>query len=429
LIEGPADAIKQRSAAEYRVVITINHPPSHAVRSTWLDKARSRKSCVGKGTGMEDLGTLDRDNGKNVPSLIAPKLSIIIPTLNERANVGPLAALLRSTLQGIAWEAIFVDEHSRDGNSDHVRTLARSNPRIRCLQRVGRRGLTTACIEGVLASASPYVAVMDADLQHDERLLPNMYKALEGGNIDLVVGSRYISGGGTDNWQLGRARLSRFGTRLARLVCKADVADPLSGFFMCRREVFEQALRRMSGQARFLLRSVQRQHGRSKLDTMIAWEFGMLLADKLIGHIVPVRFALFRGDRRVWAGGPSCHVVDELEFIRIGLRRGAKRGHCGGNDLELLLNNQIYISRPEAERSASAARACPIFSDRRSRGCSQSLGGVLRVYVEPCLVAGRGGGSRRRFGLELRDVLSLHLASPIANACILTKMFADRVSQ
>jgi dolichol-phosphate mannosyltransferase len=311
LIEGPADAIKQRSAAEYRVVITINHPPSHAVRSTWLDKARSRKSCVGKGTGMEDLGTLDRDNGKNVPSLIAPKLSIIIPTLNERANVEPLVALLRSTLQGIAWEAIFVDDDSRDGTSDHVRTLARSNPRIRCLQRVGRRGLTTAWIESVLASASPYVAVMDADLQHDERLLPNMYKALEGGNIDLVVGSRYISGGGTDNWQLGRARLSRFGTRLARLVCKADVADPLSGFFMCRREVFEQALRRMSGQGFKVLLDLlasspepvrvceipytfrQRQHGESKLDSMIAWEFGMLLADKLIGHLVPVRFALF----------------------------------------------------------------------------------------------------------------------------------------
>jgi dolichol-phosphate mannosyltransferase len=152
---------------------------------------------------------------------------------------------------------------------------------------------------------------MDADLQHDERLLPQMLSVLEGGTVDLVIGSRYTSGGGIGDWNLKRTWLSGFGTRLARLVCKADVADLLSGFFMCRREVFEQALRRMSGQGFKVLldllasspepmrvrelpyRFRQRQHGESKLDTMIAWEFGMLLADKLIGHVVPVRFALF----------------------------------------------------------------------------------------------------------------------------------------
>jgi dolichol-phosphate mannosyltransferase len=126
-----------------------------------------------------------------------------------------------------------------------------------------------------------------------------------------VVGSRYVAGGGFGDWSRGRARLSGLGTPLARLVCKAEVADLLSGFFMCRREVFEQALRRMSGQGFKVLLDLlafspepvrvrelpysfrRRQRGESKLDTMIAWEFGMLLADKLIGHIVPVRFALF----------------------------------------------------------------------------------------------------------------------------------------
>jgi dolichol-phosphate mannosyltransferase len=98
-----------------------------------------------------------------------------------------------SALPNIAWEAIFVDDDSPDGTSEHVRALARSNPRIRCLQRIGRRGLATACIEGVLASASPFVAVMDADLQHDARLLPHMLKELESGVVDLVVGSRYAS--------------------------------------------------------------------------------------------------------------------------------------------------------------------------------------------------------------------------------------------
>ena len=264
-----------------------------------------------QGTGMEDLSVLDRESTSNVLAIPSATLTIIIPTLNERDNIEPLVARLMATLPDVAWEAIFVDDDSQDGTSDQVRALARSNPRIRCLQRIGRRGLATACIEGVLASASPYVAVMDADLQHDERLLPDMLKTLESGTVDLVVGSRYASGGCVGDLNLGRVRLSGLGTRLASIVCKADVADLLSGFFMCRREVFERALRRMSGQGFKVLldllasshepvrvcelpyRFRRRQYGESKLDTMIAWEFGMLLADKLIGHIVPVRFALF----------------------------------------------------------------------------------------------------------------------------------------
>src|SRR6516165_8984640 len=143
-------------------------------------------------------------------------LSIIIPTLNERENVEPLLASLAAALPYTAWEAIFVDDDSQDGTAEYVRDLARRDPQVRCLQRIGRRGLATACIEGVLASASPYVAVIDADLQHDERLLPEMLSVLEGGTVDLVVGSRYVSGGGIGNWNLRRARLSEIGTRLAR---------------------------------------------------------------------------------------------------------------------------------------------------------------------------------------------------------------------
>jgi len=262
-------------------------------------------------TAMDDFALLDHHASENGPATASPILSIIIPTLNERDNIEPLMGMLLLALPDIAWEAIFVDDDSTGGTSDHVRALARSNPRIRCLRRIGRRGLATACMEGVLASASPYVAVIDADLQHDERLLAQMLKLLKGGTVDLVVGSRYLSGGGIGNWNLRRAWLSEIGTRLARLACKADITDPLSGFFICRREVFERALRRMSGQGFKVLLDLlasspqpvrvselpysfrQRQHGESKLDTLIAWEFGMLLADKMIGHIVPVRFAPF----------------------------------------------------------------------------------------------------------------------------------------
>jgi dolichol-phosphate mannosyltransferase len=238
-------------------------------------------------------------------------LPIIVPTLNERENIEPLVASLTEALPDTAWEAIFVDDDSRDGTSEHVRTLARRNPRVRCLQRIGRRGLATACIEGVLASCSPYIAIMDADLQHDERLLPCMLEALESGTVDLVIGSRYVAGGGFGDWSSGRIRMSRIATRLAQFICKAEIADPLSGFFMCRREVFEGTLRYMSGQGFKVLldllasspeplsvrelpyRFRERQHGESKLDTSIAWEYGMLLADKLFGKFIPVRFALF----------------------------------------------------------------------------------------------------------------------------------------
>ncbi len=241
----------------------------------------------------------------------APELSIVVPTLNERDNIRPLIAEIETVLSGVRWEIIFVDDDSRDGTSDLVRELARADPRIRGLQRIGRRGLSTACIEGVLASAAPFVAVTDADLQHDERLLPDMLQTLKTEPYDLVIGSRYVGGGSTFDWNKRRARISSLATRLSRLICKADIADPMSGFFMMRREAFEGAMRRLSGQGFKILLDLlassprpirfkelhydfrPRQHGASKLDSLVAWEFGMLIADKLIGHIVPVRFALF----------------------------------------------------------------------------------------------------------------------------------------
>jgi len=194
----------------------------------------------GTGDSSERRGHPRSQEHGQPPSIGPPTLSIIIPTLNERDNIKPLVALLISTLPNIAWEAIIVDDDSTDGTSDRVRALARSNPRIRCLQRIGRRGLVTACIEGVLASASPYVAVMDADLQHDERLLPRMLQVLEGGSVDLVVGSRPPQGVASATRVSGARGLagSEHGWR-----GKADVEDPLRGYFMCRREVFEQALR------------------------------------------------------------------------------------------------------------------------------------------------------------------------------------------
>jgi dolichol-phosphate mannosyltransferase len=240
-----------------------------------------------------------------------PELSVVIPTLNERDNVGLLVELLDAALDTVDWEVVFVDDDSPDGTLERIREISRRDRRVRCLQRIGRRGLVTACIEGALATSAPYIAVMDADMQHDEKLLPQMLTILKSEPVDLVVGSRHVAGGGIGEWDAGRAKMSNIAARLSRIICKAEIADPMSGFFMLRREVLEGAVRRLSGRGFKILldilvsspRSLQfrelpyefreRQRGESKLDTLVAWEFMMLIADKAIGHIVPVRFALF----------------------------------------------------------------------------------------------------------------------------------------
>jgi len=240
-----------------------------------------------------------------------PELTLVIPTLNERDNIGPLVERLDAVLDTVGWEVIFVDDDSPDGTAERIREIGRRDRRVRCLQRIGRRGLTTACIEGALAASAPYIAVMDADMQHDEKLLPQMLAMLKSEPLDLVVGSRHVAGGGIGGLDAGRANISAFATRLSRIICKAEIADPMSGFFMLRREVLEAALRRLSGHGFKILLDLlassprplrfrelpyefrERQRGESKLDTLVAWEYVMLIADKLIGHIVPVRFALF----------------------------------------------------------------------------------------------------------------------------------------
>ena len=239
------------------------------------------------------------------------ELTVVVPTFNERDNVELLIARLDAALGGIEWEVVYVDDDSPDGTADKVRELAQKDPRIRCLQRIGRRGLATAVIEGMLASSAPYLAVIDADLQHDEKLLPQMLAAIKAEDLDVVVGSRHTLGGGLGEWDRRRVTISNFATRLARLVVAADLTDPMSGFFMLSRPAFERAVRRLSGQGFKILLDLfastpvpyrfkeipyvfgQRERGVSKLDSFVAWEYLMLLADKLVGRYVPVRFLSF----------------------------------------------------------------------------------------------------------------------------------------
>ena len=239
------------------------------------------------------------------------ELTVVIPTLNERENVAVLVERLGLALSGIRWEAVFVDDDSPDGTADLVRELAQQQSNIRCVQRLGRRGLSSACIEGILASSAPFIAVMDADLQHDEALLPKMLATLKERQLDIVVGTRYGADGSVGYGQKSRVVSSDLASRLARLVVKAELTDPLSGFFVITREAFAATMRNLSGQGFKILLDIfasaprplafaelpfhfrRRINGESKLDTLVAWEYLTLLLDKLAGPIIPVRFLLF----------------------------------------------------------------------------------------------------------------------------------------
>jgi dolichol-phosphate mannosyltransferase len=241
----------------------------------------------------------------------APELSVVVPTFNERANVPLLIARLQRTLDGIDWEVIFVDDNSADGTAAAVRTIGEGDARVRCVRRIGRRGLAGACLEGMLASQARYVAVMDADLQHDETLLVSMLERLRGGDIDLAVASRYVGAGSAGGLAGRRANYSRWSTGLARRLLNVDLTDPMSGFFMLRRASFEELAPSLSSQgfkilldivatARGALRVAElpyvfreRQHGESKLDARIVLDFFALVMAKLTDDAVSFRFLMF----------------------------------------------------------------------------------------------------------------------------------------
>jgi dolichol-phosphate mannosyltransferase len=240
-----------------------------------------------------------------------PVLSVVVPTFNERDNVAKLYRKLDATLTGVAWEVVFVDDNSPDRTWEVVRDLARQDSRVRCIRRIGRRGLSGACIEGILASSAPYAAVMDADLQHDETQLPKMLSLLESGQAELVIGSRYVEGGSADSFDKQRAGFSAFATSIAKRVLAVAVADPMSGFFMIRRDKFEQFAPRLSTQgfkilldivatAHGELKTVEvpftfgaRLHGESKLDSMVALDFLGLVLAKFTNDVISLRFLLF----------------------------------------------------------------------------------------------------------------------------------------
>ena len=315
-------------------------------------------------------------NAGLTPFARAPELCVIVPVLNEAGNVAPLVDKLRDALLGLEWEVVFVDDGSTDGTRGAVAAIGLEDARVRLLHRVGRRGLASAFIEGVRSSLAPFVAALDGDLQHDERILPAMLDALRSGGAEIVIGSRHVDGGGLGDWDKTRVGMSDMATRMSRLVLRTKVTDPMSGFFMLPRTVFERAAPRLSaigfkilldliaalpGQPRivelpYVFRT--RVAGESKLDAGVMFDFGLLLLDKLVGRFIPVRFVMFAA---IGAVGLLAHLLILAFGLLVGLRFGAAQGLATGCAVvgNFILNNEIT------------------FRDRRLKGRRRLVGLVV----------------------------------------------------
>ena len=320
-----------------------------------------------------------------VPSKSAgAELSVVVPTFKERGNVAELVRRLDASLKGIAWEAIFVDDNSPDGTAAAVKEIANRDIRVRCLRRVGRRGLAGACIEGMLSSAAPFVAVIDADLQHDEKVLPLMLAKLRNGQADLVAATRYIAGGSAASFSEGRGAISRLATRLTHRLVGTPLSDPMSGYFMMRRDRFDEIAPRLSPAGFKILLDIaatagsklriaeqaysfgERFEGESKFNIQIGVEFLGLLLAKMTGDLVDPRFIFF-------AIVGTIGLVVHLTALKLGLilmepfRAAQVIATLAAMTSNFLLNNELT------------------YRDRRLKGFA-----MLRGFVLFCLVCSVG---------------------------------------
>lgn len=252
------------------------------------------------------------------------QLSIVVPTYNEANNISELIRRVAVALDNIRWEIIFVDDDSPDKTHRHAKEISQADPRIRCIRRIGRRGLAGACIEGILSSAAPYVAIMDADLQHDEKILPEMLASVQEGS-DIAIATRYSAGGSSNS---GFSKVRQWGSNFANLLATKTLSvkttDPMSGFFVIKRNAFEDIAPKLSRDGFKLLLDIlassggqlnisehtyhfrERFSGESKLDALVTIDYIGLLVSKLTGGLLPVRFFLFAA---VGASGVIIHLA------------------------------------------------------------------------------------------------------------------------
>ena len=237
--------------------------------------------------------------------------AVIVPILNEVANIEQLLRRLNVALSDLEAEIIFVDDGSTDGSAELVEAIAAEDEKVRLIRRIGRRGLSSAVVEGFLSTVAPVVAVIDGDMQHDESALPKLISAVLSGESDLAIGTRYADGGSVGTWSEDRVKISRMATRLAGSVMKTPLSDPMSGFFAIRRSEILEVAPRLSQTGYKILLDIVASHpnrlkvaevpyefrsrtaGESKLDSAVALEFFELLLEKSLGQFLPAKLIIF----------------------------------------------------------------------------------------------------------------------------------------
>jgi dolichol-phosphate mannosyltransferase len=288
-----------------------------------------------------------------------PELAIVLPTYNERKNLIPILACLAKALPRIDYEVVIVDDDSADSTAATARTLAQQDGRVRVIHRIGRRGLASAAVEGMLATSAPFLLVMDADLQHDEQVIPAMLEKIKAERLDVVVATRNAEGGSMGEFAAERVGLSKAGRFLSSMVCKVPVTDPMSGFFMVRSEYFHRVVHNLScvgfkilvdllasargpvrfGEVGYTFRN--RVYGESKLDILVALEYLELLLHKLTRGIVPVSYLLFG---LMGSIGACCNFLLAALFsysFHLEFKAAQLSGALITIAINFLLNNQL----------------------------------------------------------------------------------------
>jgi dolichol-phosphate mannosyltransferase len=309
-----------------------------------------------------------------------------------------MVAALDKALTGIAWEVVFVDDDSPDGTSAAAREIARADSRVRCIRRIGRRGLSSAVIEGALSSSADYVAVIDGDMQHDETRLPLMLDAVAKG-ADMAVGSRHVEGGDSSGLSSPlRVKLSETGIKVAQLVTGTTITDPMSGFFLLRREMFETLAARLTGQGFKILLDLilaspkrlnvteipykfrPRAAGESKLDVLVLAQFAGMLIDKALHGTVPLRFLSF-----ALVGGVgvlvNLVVLQAATMLGFGFATAQTLGTIVAMVANFQLNNQLTY-RAQRLKGLRAWRGLALFLLVCGLGAIANIGIAKALYAE-----------------------------------------------
>ena len=360
------------------------------------------------------------------------ELTVVVPCRNEAENVPVMVERLDQALAGVAWEVVFVDDDSPDGTADVAKAIAERDPRVRCIRRVGRRGLASACVEGMLASAAPFVAVIDGDLQHDETLLPQMLAALRRGEADVVVGSRRVAGGGDEGLSSPfRRAVSEAGGKLAQAMLPVPLADPMSGFFALPRPLLEEVAPKLTATGFKILLDIllsadrplrvlelpyafrARERGASKLDAGVLLEFLSLLVDKALGGRVPPRFVSFCA---VGAVGVLVHLA------ALALLEGVQDASFSTKQWEatavamtvnFFLNNRVTY-RDRRLRGGALARGLLLFYAVCGIGAAANVGVATLLLNDGVLAWGMAGAAGALITVVWNYAVSSTLVWPAA---------------